>query len=224
MPNQEIELRNRILGVTLQKERNRARISRRECAEVIGVSERRYKAYEEGTKAISLPELELLASFLRVPLDTFRSVKGIGQAITAPKLPDPAMFRMLRQRIIGARVRQARFEAQRTQQELAEILGVSTSKISKYEEGETPIPMSELEVIGYALGISFNEFREYESNVGEWLRLQEQFSQFAKLPPEVREFIVRPVNIRYLELGMKLAQMPAGSLRAIAEGLLEITF
>jgi len=40
----------------------------------------------------------------------------------------------------------------------------------------------------------------------------------------VREFVSRPINLSYLELAMKLAQMPAGSLRQIAEALLEITF
>jgi predicted transcriptional regulator len=61
MPNQQvIELRNRILGVLIRNARERARFSRKACADVLGVSLSRFAAYEGGTLPVSLPELELL--------------------------------------------------------------------------------------------------------------------------------------------------------------------
>jgi len=60
--------------------------------------------------------------------------------------------------------------------------------------------------------------------VGEWHRRQEIWRRLRELPREVQEFVIRPINIKYLEVAMKLAQMPAGGLRAIAEGLLDITY
>ena len=63
-----------------------------------------------------------------------------------------------------------------------------------------------------------------EGPVGEWHRQEAIWQDFCQLPEEVQQFVVKPINIKYLEVAMKLAKMPAGSLRAIAEGLLDITY
>lgn len=225
MPNQEVaELRNRILGILIQNARDRARASRRECAAVLGVSSNKFAGYEDGSKPISLPELELLARFLEVPLSAFRSSDSLNEAAKETTLPNPDLFLQLRHRVVGARLRQARQESGRTQQDLAELLECSTSTISDYEYGRRPIPVADLEVIGRALNVPLEYFADQDSEIGEWHRLQEQFELFKALPSEVRDFVVRPINSSYLELAVKLSQMPAGSLRAIAEGLLEITY
>ncbi|MBN2002608.1 MAG: helix-turn-helix transcriptional regulator [Anaerolineae bacterium] len=225
MPNQElVELRNRILGILIQNTRDQARLSRRECAAVLGISENQYAAYEDGEKSISLPELELLSRFLDVPFNTFRVTTSLGEATQGPRLPDAEIFLPLRHRIVGARLRQVRQDARRTQQDMAEILECSSSKISDYEYGRTAVPFAELEIVSRALNISLDVFFDKESEVGQWHKLQEQFERFKQLPPELRDFVLRPINESYLQLAMKLAAMPAGALRAIAEGLLEITY
>ena len=63
-----------------------------------------------------------------------------------------------------------------------------------------------------------------EGSVGEWQREQDMWRRFRELPQEVQEFVVQPINIRYLEVAMRLAEMPVGGLRGIAEGLLDITY
>ncbi|MBN1261944.1 MAG: transcriptional regulator [Anaerolineae bacterium] len=223
MPNQQvIELRKRVLGVLLRRARERVRASRSACAEVLGVSGRRFAGYEDGSGDISLPELELLCSYLDVSLQALRDERA--ELDDRPALPDPEMFLPLRHRIIGARLRQARHDAGRTQSDLADLVEHSTSTISAYEYGEKPVPMAELELVARALGVPLDAFLDQESPVGEWHALKAQFTRFAELPAELREFVVRPINMSYLELAMKLAEMPAGALRTIAEGLLEITY
>jgi transcriptional regulator with XRE-family HTH domain len=225
MPNQEvIELRNRILGVLIQNARSRTRMSRRECAAAIGVSPDRFEDYETAQRSISLPELELLSRFLEIPLQSFRSNEALSEAVKQVELPDPDSYLMLRHRVVGARLRQARNDAGRTQKDLAEILGCSASTISDYEYGRNPVSMAELEVLGRALNVPIEFFLDYDSKVGKWHLLQEQFEQFTELSPELLEFILRPINESYLEIAMKLSRMPAGTLRMIAEGLLEITY
>jgi len=225
MPNQEVvELRNRILGVLIQNARNQVRVSQRECATVLGIAEATFAKYEHGESPISLPELELLARFLEVPLSHFRATSSLGAESQAKKLPPAAIFLPLRHRIVGARLRQVRQEARRTQQDLAEILECSSSKISDYEYGRQEIPFAELEVIGRALNVSLDVFFDRESEIGQWHKLQGQFERFKEMPAEMRDFVLRPINESYLELAMKLAALPAGALRAIAEGLLEITY
>ena len=107
---------------------------------------------------------------------------------------------------------------------MADILECSPSTISDYEYGNRSISVAELEVLSRALGITLDYFVDRDSDVGKWHQLQEEFMRFVELPPELREFVLRPINHSYLELAVKLANMPAGALRAIAEGLLEITY
>jgi transcriptional regulator with XRE-family HTH domain len=225
MPNQEVvELRNRILGVLIHGVRERARLSREECASVLGISVDQFAGYEEGESPISLPELELLARYFEVPLQVFRDTDTLEQDTDDNQLPDPDLFLPLRHRIVGARLRQVRMESGRTEQNLAEVLERSESVIADYEYGLEPIPLAELELLARTLAVPLDAFMDRESDVGIWHQLREQFEQFAELPPEMREFVLRPINKSYLELAMKLADMPAGALRQIAEGLLEITF
>jgi transcriptional regulator with XRE-family HTH domain len=225
MPNQDVtELRNRILGILIHNTRDQARVSRQECAAVLGISINRYTSYENGRRAISLPELELLARYLEVPLDLFRGNDSLNEEAREDKLPDPMRFLSLRDRIIGARLRQIRHEQDMTQQDVADILDCSPSTISDYEYGRRAIPVAELELIVQSLNVPLDYFRDYDSHVGMWHKMREQFDQFKALPDEMREFVLRPINQSYLELAMKLSKMPAGSLRSIAEGLLEITY
>lgn len=225
MADQEIsELRNRILGIMIRSTRDQARASRRECAAVLGVSVGRFASYEDGTRAISLPELELLARYLEVPLSTFRATNSLNDETKAAQLPNPELFLPLRHRIVGARLRQLRQEKDLTQSDVADMLGCSSSTISDYEYGRRAIPVADLETLCRALGITLEHFMDQDSEVGAWHKSYNEFEQFKLLSEEMREFVVRPINQSYLELAMKLSQMPAGQLRSIAEGILEITY
>jgi len=226
MPNQELsELRNRILGIRIRNARDQARISRRECAAAIGVSVNRFAGYESGQKAISLPELELLARFLEVKLASFREDASVNENDTAEdQLPNPDLFLPLRQRIVGALLKQHRISLNRTQRDMAAILGCSSSTMSDYEYGRRAIPVAELEVLCRELNISLDYFIDQDSEVGQWHKCQVEYEKFAELPAELRDFVLLPINSSYLELAVKLSKMPASSLRTIAEGLLEITY
>jgi hypothetical protein len=74
------------------------------------------------------------------------------------------------------------------------------------------------------MGVTLDAFVDHDSEVGLWHQLHAEFEQFKDLPGDLRSFVLRPINRSYLELAMKLAEMPAGQLRSIAEGILEITY
>jgi transcriptional regulator with XRE-family HTH domain len=225
MADQEIsELRNRILGIMIRSAHDQSRAARRECAAVLGISVSRFASYEDGTRAISLPELELLARYLEVPLSTFRVTHSLNDDTLASQLPNPELFLPLRHRIVGARLRQARQERDMTQAGVADILGCSSSTVSDYEFGNRAIPVADLEILSRALGVTLEYFMDRDSDVGLWHSLHTEFEQFRELSEELREFVSRPINHSFLELAMKLSQMPAGQLRSIAEGILEITY
>lgn len=223
MAEEKLALRNRIIGLLIRDARRQAEKSKRECAAALGVSSSTITAYEEGRKAISLPELEVLAYVLDVPVAHFWEGEP-ELAEGEPALPLEEVL-ALRHRIVGGLLRKARLEADLSQKELAETLGCSGSTISSYELGKRPIPLAELELLARRLKLSLEYFLDtLEGPVGEWHRQQEACSRFLELPEEMQEFIVRPINVKYLEVAMKLAGMPAGGLRSIAEGLLDITY
>jgi len=220
---EKLALRNRIIGLLLRDAREQADKTKRECATALGVSTGTITAYEEGRKPISLPELEVLAYLLDTPVSQFWERDP---EVTVDEEPPPLQEVLtLRHRIVGTLLRQARMEADISQKELAGVLGCTSGRISSYEFGRRPIPLAELELLVQRLRLPLEYFLDtQEGPVGEWHRQHEAWRRFCELPSEIQEFVTRPVNIRYLEVAMKLDQMPVGGLRAIAEGLLDITY
>jgi transcriptional regulator with XRE-family HTH domain len=218
-----LALRNRIIGVLLRNAREQAEKTKRECAEALGVSTGTFTAYEEGRKPISLPELEILAYLTDTPITYFFDYAPLLDPEEEP--PQLEEILALRHRIVGALLRQARLEADLTQKDLAEVIGGSPGSLSSYEYGDRPIPVAELELLSRRLNLPVEYFfDDQDGSVGEWHRQRDIWRRFYELPKEVQEFVIQPVNITYLEVAMKLAQMPVGGLRAIAEGLLDITY
>ena len=64
-------LRTKKLGVLIRDVRLAARRNLDECAKAIGVTKGVFRAYEEGRRAPSLPELEILVYYLKLPIDHF---------------------------------------------------------------------------------------------------------------------------------------------------------
>lgn len=219
-----LDVRAKMLGVLLRDARQFADRTARECAEVMGVTPAVYGAYESGEKSPSLPELELLAFFLEVPLAHFAGQSTLSEKpAQRPPVPPPAV-RDLRDRMIGARLRQTRLDAKLKLKEFADELGVSAAMLSDFEFGQKPVPLPELEVIINRLGLTLEALLEPQGVVGEWESAQRLFERFKQLPPDLREFVVNPVNEHYLRLAQRLSQMPADHLRLIATGLLDITY
>lgn len=222
MDKEATALRNRMIGVLLRDARVRAGRTKQECANWLGVPVSTITAYEEGRKPVSLPELEALAFFLDVPVQHFWDSNA--QLLSEASAPPVQEILAVRHRVIGALLQQARKEAGKSRKDLAQLLGCSVRRITAYEQGEQPIPMAELEVLAGALNRSIEYFLDSSGLIGEWETEQRAFRAFRQLPPEIQEFVSRPINRSYLEVAMKLAEMPASALRQIAEGLLEITY
>ena len=133
----------------------------------------------------------------------------------------------LRQRIIGVLLRQARTEAGRSQEDLARVLDVPASRISSYELGKSEIPLQELEVLADYLKVSISYFLDQgiaPDKNGRQVATLDEIAQFTQLPKEVREFLANPANLLYLNIAMSLSELSADTLRALAEGLLEVTY
>jgi transcriptional regulator with XRE-family HTH domain len=220
----QITIRAKKLGILIRDARLASRRPTKECADAINVTNGTFRAYEEGRKAPSLPELETLAYFLELPIDHFWSSESLSdvpapiEALDLPRLTD------LRHRMIGALLRQERMNASLSMKTVADQTGISTGRLKRYEMGERPIPLPELEVILKVLGGRVETFFDQGGPIGQWMSQQKAIQQFLELPLELQTFVCQPINKPYLELARKLSDMSTDKLRSVAEDLLDITF
>ncbi|HVN16214.1 MAG TPA: helix-turn-helix transcriptional regulator [Anaerolineales bacterium] len=219
----QITIRTKKLGVLIRDARLAARRSPRECAEAIGIKSSMLKAYEEGRRAPSLPELEVLVYYLKLPIRHFWGHDVISDDTTPVEPVDLPKLMSVRQRLIGVLLRQERNKANLSLKNLSEATGISTARLKAYEMGERPIPVPELESVIEVFGIRVEEFFDKNGPVGKWMTDQKGMEKFLELPEEMRNFICQPVNRPYLELAMKMSEMSKDRLRSVAEGLLDIT-
>lgn len=219
----QITIRSKKLGVLIRDARLAARRKIKECADAIGVKSGVFRAYEEGRKSPSLPELETLVYYLDLPIDHFWSKEIKSNAPLPIETLDLPKLLAVRQRKIGALLRQERMNASISIRSLANETGISGARIKAYELGERPIPLPELEVLVSALSGRVETFFDRSGPIGQWMMNEEAIQNFLDLPEELRQFVSVPVNRPYLELAVKLSAMSRDKLRSVAEDLLDIT-
>jgi transcriptional regulator with XRE-family HTH domain len=216
-----MKIRAKKLGIYLREARTAKGQSSAELSEASGISSDTMEEYESGAQSPSLPELELLAYTLQKPLEHF--IEG---EVQVPEKGRPIVqerFLSIRQRIIGTQLRKTRVEAELTLDDISQKTGIDEDKLHMYEMGGEPIPLPQLETLVSALNVSMRDFQDKHGPVGEWLIEQQQVNSFLELSDDIRTFISKPVNVPYLELAVRLSEMSVEKLRAVAEGLLEIT-
>jgi transcriptional regulator with XRE-family HTH domain len=220
----QIAIRSKTLGLLIRDARTTARRSTIECAQAIGVKPGIFRAYEDGRRGPSLPEMEALVYFLDLPIDHFWSKEIKSDKPLRHETIDLSRVLSVRQRKIGALLRQERMTASISLTHLSHETGISSARIKSYELGERPIPLPELEALVKALGGRIESFFDRTGPIGQWLMSEEAIRDFLELPLELRQFVAVPVNRPYLELAMKLSNMSKDKLRSVAEDLLDITF
>lgn len=216
-------IRAKKLGVLIRDARLATRKSVEECAEALGVTSAEFEAFELGEKAPSLPMLEVLAFFLGVSLDHFWGSKAISENGSPVLNFDLEQLIRLRQRMIGALIRQARQQAEMTQEAVSEQVGISPDQLEACEMGEAELALPVLEAICAVLERPIDDFKDEHGPVGTWASQQQAVQEFLKLPEDMQAFISKPINRPYLELAQRLSEMSVDKLRAVGEGILEIT-
>jgi transcriptional regulator with XRE-family HTH domain len=219
----QITLRTKKLGVLIRDARLTARRSPEECARAMGVTKGIFRAYEEGRRAPSLPELEMLAYSLKLPIEHFWGKASLSGEAPSTDPGELSQLVELRQRMIGALLRQERTNANLSLKALADETGISNARLKAYELGERPIPLPELEAVISILAGRIENFFDQSGPTGKWISDEKSMRLFLQLPKDLQGFICQPVNRPYLDLARKLSLMSNEQLRSVAEGLLDIT-
>ena len=220
----ELTLRAKKLGVLLRDARKVTCRTIEECAAVVGISVQEYESFEMGERSPSLPQLELLAFYLRVPVEHFWSDQLLQQEKDILETLNKQLLLGLRQRMIGTLIRKVRLEKGLSAEEFLSRTGISTEVLEDYELGKRPIPIAELQAMAGSLGSTMKDFTDRNGPVGSWFVNQHSVQDFLEFTPELREFVTKPVNRPYIELAKRLSELNVEKLRTIAETLLEITF
>ncbi len=223
MNNAQITIREKKLGLLIRDSRVAERRTIKECADAISVSPSLFRAYEEGRRAPSLPELETLIYYLKLPIKQFWGNETRSDVPAIPETVNTAQLIALRQRMVGALLRQERNKVNMSIRHISQETGIPSSRLNAYEIGERPIPMPELEAIITVMGSRIEAFFDQNGPVGQWMNNQRAIQKFLELSDEMQDFVCQPVNRPYIELAMKLSSMSREKLRSVAEGLLDIT-
>ncbi len=217
----ETNPRAKILGNLIKDAREHAGRSAADCAEVLQVSEETYATAEAGEYPISLPDLEVLALYLGVPMGYFWGSESL---VEKPHVDYMNMV-ALRHRVIGVMLRQQRLKEKRTAQEVAEELDVPVGQMEAYEAGEQPISYLHLEAAARFLGASVSQFLDADRGpLGRHEAELRLLRQFKAMSPEMQAFLANPQNLVYLETAHHLSKLDVTQLRQIAESILEITW
>lgn len=219
-----LALRSKILGALLRNARQSAGKKPEECALAIGLTPEDYVALEDGRNTISLPQLESIAYYLDVPMEQFWNTQTLESSAQTRAMPNAERLVQLRQRIIGALLKQARLEQNLTIDDVVMQTQIDADTLLTYEQGVKPIPLPELEAFCILYKRSIREFRDQHGPVGKWSTQQEVLHKFNELPLEFQEFVSQPGNRPYLELAQRLSKLDVEKLRSVAEILLEITY
>ncbi len=218
-------VKKRIMGVLLRDARESSGHTVAECAAILGIGEEQYQTFEAGEKSLTFPQLEMLAYFFNVPIRHFWGTETVSTARQEEEIKGrvPELL-TLRQRLLGGKLRQLREQANLTQAEVAERADLSPGQVELAEQGQLDLPLTALEKLVRAMQFRLDDLVEGHGPIGNWIQAQEQFKAFTELPPELREFVVKPINRSYLDLAIRLSRLEVGRLRGIAESILEITY
>jgi transcriptional regulator with XRE-family HTH domain len=165
----------------------------------------------------------LLAYYLDTPIDHFWSEDIVSEEPHPSESLETEELLEQRNRTIGATLRQARTEGGFSQKDLAKRTGISAGRIRRYENGETPVPIPELEHLAENLGYDVEQFGARSGKLGDWMSRREAVKGFLELPKALQDFVAEPGNQAYLDMAQRLSAMSPERIRALAEGLLEIS-
>src|SRR5690242_21767277 len=112
------EARLKAIGLLIRRARETAGRTHKECATFIGVTSALMRKYEDGSREPSLVELEMLAHYLRIPIQVLLDPDACTELVAPRKNFCIAEVGKLRAHIIGARLKQARLKANETVQQV----------------------------------------------------------------------------------------------------------
>lgn len=219
MESEAVVIRRKMIGVQMRAAREKAHRTVKEIALRLGVTPARVRQYESGARAVSLLELENLSLFLQQPLSFFLSGASAGEEaiVIAPTQEDLRA----RRATLGAKLREARLAAGKSKEECAQVIGRKPATIGRYERGRSDISITELEQLAGLLQVNLFHFVEEGDARADRTGVLD-LEKLARLPRDVRAFVLNVGNLPYLRMAMKFSDLPSDKLKELGEILLVV--
>ena len=147
----------------IKQVRTRKQQSIHNCAMILDISKVNYLKFESGEKPLSLPEIELLATYLGIPLQNLFDegpVKDDSLIILQDEVQP--QYRNLRQKMIRARMNAEKTKKGLSLEDLHQQTGIPLESLKFYENGDLPIPIHHLIKISKVLSLPMNAFFNQE--------------------------------------------------------------
>lgn len=234
------KIKQKMLGVLMRSVRNRAGLALDETAGLLGIKPAELTDYELGRREADLPLLEALARLGNVPVSYFWSENPLPAPDTNYSFSRAVQ---LRRKIVGVLLNKARLEAGKSQEDIAAALNYPIEQVRQVELGRMELPLSRLQVVAPYLNVSLDYFSDGLAAAEQEIALKTNGSAPAPsaLPvfpaspvseeeylghfsAEVQDFLKNPANQLYIKLAMRLHGLSSSTLRALAEGILDITY
>ena len=216
-----MRLRARILGVLIRQNRLAASRSIEECAKYLQVQAREVEAWEYGDQVPSLPQLELLAQCLKVPVSQFW--QGSAPETTAPSKVPQDQFVALRQRLVGGLLRAARESKNLSIEQLGRATSLDADIVEQYESGARIVPMNHLLALANAVERNVDYFLETEELSQDNLQQDSNDLQLGEADRESAQMTLDQKTQGIIKLAMAFSHIPSEELHRIADALLAIS-
>ncbi len=220
------EDRTKQIGQAIATQRETAEKTVVKTAALLDITPDEYLQFERGEKSPSLPQLEALSYFFKIPLITLLEPQV---HLTKPRIDLAGITSLLglRDKVISSVLKKSRLEKEITIEDLASRCGLNIEDINSYELNQAPIPLPILETLCSALEINIESLFSSISIQAESTMqpsVTPSTDPTMDLPNDMATFFADRNNLPYLELAKKLSRLDAARIREIAESLLEITY
>ena len=194
----------------------------KETSQLLGIPTSRLRNYEKGKYIPSLPELEILSYIYNIPLPALLDPGLISDYYHDPDTGQLKQLLKIRQQIIATKIRLAREESGKSYKDLSKETSVSSTRLKKYEQGESDIAFDDLKKIADALEIDLEDLFDKTSPVGQWHDRNDKVDAFCRLSPEIQTFALSEDNQSFIKLTQKVKNVGIEKLAILSDSIQQI--
>lgn len=194
----------------------------KECSQLLDIPTSRLRNYENGKYVPSLPEIETLSYIYNIPLYVLFAPDLLPEFNHDPSAKQLRQLLEIRLRVIATSLQLAREKSGKSYKELARETSISTSRLKKYEKGETSIAFNDLQKLTKALDIDLDSFFDKESPIGQWQELITRKQSFGKLPQEIQSFALSQENQPFIKFTQKVKAVGIENLVNLSDSIQQI--